>query len=712
MSRKASVLTGSIMTIAAQVGLWGGAAAAQDSVIVLDPIILEADVVDTSSSYTLPEMRSATKTDTPVVETPQALTVLTRKQFDDQNTQTVGQALRYTAGVLSEVDASTRYDSVFLRGFGGFGTASSFVSSLDGLPLPRGQAFGQSSVDPFLLDRVDVLKGPSALLYGQSSPGGLVNMVSRAPDGSSGGEARLEFGSHGRALVGGAQHGVLDDSGTLQYSLTGLARYAGSRYDDVEESRLSIAPTLVWAPTDQTRYTFGAYFQRDPEGGYFNSTYPGSLAPDFAADLNRDLNMGDPSYDSFDRTQWGITTGVEHALSANLTLRSRLRYGHVDVDMDAIQHAGSISATGDLARLAVQSREKVSNFAWDTNLEYETFTGAVKHRILLGADLNRNDSDWQYNYALAPSLDVTNPSYTGVSGPFAALTDNRQITTQKGLYLSDQMSVGNFRAVLGLRRDWIDIENQNRLTNTVSEQSSDKTSYRAAVLYHFDNGVAPYASYATSFQPEIGVSESGSAFVPTESEQYEVGVKFQPEGLDALFTVAAFDLTQKNVKTPGATLGTYIQTGEIRSRGLEFEARGQVTSQLELITALTLLDTEVTKSTTASIIGNRPQAVPDHFGSIWANYAFDSGFELGGGVRFVGASFGDDANTLKADSYLLVDMAMRYDLGHLGGIWNGTEATLNVRNLLDETYYSSCSFNVYCQYGEGRTITAGLRKTW
>ena len=422
--------------------------------------------------------------------------------------------------------------------------------------------------------------------------------------------------------------------------------------------------------------------------------------------------MGDPGFDRFDRTQWGISAGVEHALNTNLTLRSKMRYSGVDVDMDAIQHAGFISPSGVLSRMAVQSREDVRGFAWDTNLEYEVSTGAVEHRILLGADVSRNDSDWQYNFAMAPGLEVTNPSYSRVTGPFMALTDNHQVTNQKGIYLSDQMAIGKFRTVLGLRHDWIETENENRLANSTSEQSSDQTSYRAAVLYQFDNGVAPYVSYATSFQPEIGVSESGSAFVPTESEQYEIGVKYRPESFDALFTMAAFDLTQTNVKTPGSAPNTFIQTGEIRSRGLEFEMRGQVTQRLELIAAFTLLDTEVTKSTTSSIIGNRPQAVPEHFGSIWANYAFDNGLELGGGVRFVGSSYGDDANTLKADSYVLADLAMRYDLSRLGGFFQGTEATLNVRNLLDETYYSSCSFNVYCQYGEGRSITAGLRKTW
>ena len=190
-------------------------AQAQEKPIELDTIIIRS-APDTSESYILPEMVSATGTLTPVVETPQSVTVLTRRQFDDQNTQTVGQALRYTAGVLSEVDATTRNDSVFLRGFGNFGTSTNFVSHLDGLRLPRGQFFAQAAIDPFLLDRIDVLRGPSALLYGRTSPGGLINMVSRNPDGTTGGEARLEFGSFGRTQTGVEVHGIADEAETLE----------------------------------------------------------------------------------------------------------------------------------------------------------------------------------------------------------------------------------------------------------------------------------------------------------------------------------------------------------------------------------------------------------------------------------------------------------------------------------------------------------------
>lgn len=702
--------------LAAALGTAATAAAAQDDAYALEAIVLQADVADTSSSYALPDMRSATKTDTPVVETPQALTVLTRKQFDDQNTQTVGQALRYTSGVLSEIDASTRYDSVFLRGFGGFGISSQFVSSLDGLRLPRGQAFAQPAVDPFLLDRVDVLKGPSALLYGPSSPGGLVNMVSRAPDGSTGGEARLEYGTHDRVQAGFEQHGTLDAAGTLQYSLTAIGRSANTRYRDVDEERYAIAPVLVWQPSADTRLTFGGYWQDDPEGGYFNSIYPKGAAPAaYARYLDRDFNIGDPDFDSFERTQWALNAGLEHAFSADLTLRSKLRYGRIDADMKGLQMGAPLDASGMLARNALISDETARALNWDTNLEYRFQTGAVSHRLLAGADLLWNDSDWQYSYTTAAPLDVTDPVYGGVSGPFTTMTDSHQTTRQAGIYLTDQLSFGRFRAVLGLRHDRIETDSLNRLSGTTTEQSSDNTSYRAALLYLFDNGAAPYVSYSTSLEPTSGVDAAGNPFVPTESEQWELGIKYQPPGMDALFTMAAFSIDQTNVLTPGDVPGYFIQTGKIRSRGVEFEGRGKLTERLELIGALTLLDTEVRASSNAAIIGNRPQAVPDYFGSLWLNRSFGGrldGLELGGGVRFVGSSYGDDANSLKSGSYTLADLAIRYDLGARNPSLAGLEATLNVRNLFDETYYSSCSYDYFCQYGEGRIVTVGLRKTW
>jgi iron complex outermembrane recepter protein len=672
---------------------------------------------DTSGSLVVKSTRSATKLDMPVLETPQSVTTVSRKQIEEQNPQTVAESLRYTAGVLSDRDSSSRYDSVFLRGFGAFGTDTTYVSYLDGLKLVRGQGFATPQTDPFFLDHIDVLKGPSALLYGQISPGGLVNQVSREPSSKASNEARLEVGTDGRVQSGIYSTGPLTGDGTVQYGIGLVGRAAGSRYDDVKEQRIGIAPSLKWEPDADTSLVVSGSYQRDPEGGYFNSIYPRFLAPsNIGGYLDPDFNIGDPTYDSFDRTQYNIGYRFEHRFDDDLTFRSNFRYSAVDIDMRSLQMAGAPTSAGIIPRYAVHSIEDASGFAFDNHVEYTLDTGLLAHTLLGGIDFQSSSSGWDYLMGAASALNVTAPVYGTAVGPFVAAIDSDQDLKQTGLYLQDQIEFGKLRAVLGIRHDWAEQQTDNHLSGTSTDQSEDATTYRAGLLYLFDNGVAPYASYSTSFEPVLGTNQSGKAFVPTEAQQYEVGLKYQPEGIDALFTVAAFDIRQQNVKSPGSIAGLYVQQGEIHSRGLEFEARGQVTNNIEVIAALSLLDTEVSKSSTASIIGNRPQAVPRYFGSLWANYTIDTGaFEglsLGGGVRIVGSSYADDANTIKADGYTLVDAAIKYDLGAKNPDLKGLQATLNVTNLLDEEYYSSCSYGFYCQYGTGRTVVAGLKYKW
>lgn len=673
----------------------------------------------TRNTYQPANSLSATKTDTPIVETPQSISTVTRKQLDDQNQQTVGGALGYTAGVLAGFEQNARYDNVFLRGFGGFSTAGNYVRFLDGMKLPQGQVFGIMSIDPFLLDRIDVLKGPSAMLYGQVSPGGLVNMVSRAPSAVPYNELRFETGSYGRVQAAYTTQGAFDKEGTLQYSLTAIGKDSGTRYDDVDERRFAIAPALAWQPNSDTRITVSGFYQADPEGGYFNSIYPKQLAASqFQPYLNSKFNPGDPSYDHFDREESGIGYQLEHRFSSAILFRSALRYAQFDLDFAGMQLYGALGIlpTGDIYRIAARSLEDASNVTTDNQLQFDFSTGALRHRVLTGVDTQKADSSALFEATLTNSINIINPQYgLPVTGPFATGVSGDQSLDQTGIYVQDQLALGNWRALVGVRHDWAE-QVTEPTAGWVQSQDREATTYRAGLLYLFDNGLAPYASYSTSFEPVIGTDANGVAFVPTEAEQYEVGLKYQPTFIPALFTFSAFDITQQNVRTPGPNPNFSIQTGEIRSRGLEFEARGNVTKELGLIAALTLLDTEVTKSTTPSTIGKRPQAAPAYFGSVWANYGFNfgilNGLTLGAGVRVVGSSYGDDANTLKADGYTLVDAAVSYDLGKFDRYLTGSELTLNVWNLADKEYYSSCSSDYYCEYGDRRTFLAGIRHRW
>ncbi len=694
-------------------------AAAQENSTQLAPIVVQgaAGDDDTSSKTVAKSVRTATKTAAPVVETPQSITTVTRKQIDEQNPQTVSEALRYTSGVLADRDTNSRYDSVFLRGFGGFGTATNFINYLDGLKLPRGQAFGTPSIDPFFLDHIDVLKGPSALLYGQISPGGLVNQVSREPSSVSSNELRVEGGTNGRFQSGLFSTGPITSDGTWQYGVSVVGRTAGTRYDHVNEKRLGVAPSLKWEPDKDTSLVISGYYQRDPEGGYFNSVYPAFLAPgNLGRFLGPKFNIGDPSYDSFERTQYGVGYRFEHSFNDQVTVRSNFRYSGLDVDMRSLQMIGPMSAAGIIPRYALQSIEDAKGFSFDNQAEFKFDTGAAKHTLLAGIDIQHSENSWKYLMGGATAIDVANPVYGQPVGPFATVINSDQSLRQTGIYLQDQIELGQLRAVLGVRHDWANQDSNDLLSHSSSDQSDDATSYRAGLLYLFDNGIAPYASYSTSFEPVIGTDANGNPFTPTKARQYEVGIKYQPTNLDALFTLSAFDIRQDNVKTPGSLPGFFVQQGQIHSRGLEFEARGNITSNLELIGAISLLDTEVSESTDTSIIGNRPQAVPRYYGSLWANYSFDyaalEGLTVGGGVRFVGSSYADDANKVQADGYTLLDAAVKYDFGAKNPKLKGLEATLNVTNLLNKEYYSSCSSNYYCQYGNGRTVIAGLRYKW
>ncbi|MCO5733324.1 TonB-dependent siderophore receptor [Rhizobium sp. SSA_523] len=692
---------------------------AQEQTTQLAPVLVQGDgtSADTSDSIVARSARSATKTVTPLTETPQSVTTVTRKQIDDQNSQTVSEALRYTAGVLSDRDSNSRYDSVFLRGFGAFGTATSYISFLDGLRMQRGQAFATPSIDPFFLDHVDVLKGPSALLYGQISPGGLVNQVSREPSDIQSNEVRLEVGPDGRVQSGLYSTGPVTSDGTVQYGLAVIGRSSGTRYDHVDEQRLGVMPSLKWQPDADTSLVISGYYQRDPEGGYFNSLYPSFLAPaGYAGFLRRDLNVGDPDYDAFERTQYGVGYRLEHNFDDQVTVRSNFRYSGVDTDMQSLQMNGPMSATGIVPRWAVHSIEDARGFSFDNQAEFNLETGAVRHTLLAGLDIQRSTSSWKYFLGGAPSLDVTNPVYGQPVGPFMAAVDSDQTLRQTGIYLQDQIEIGSLRGVFGVRHDWANQDTDNRLTRTSTERSDSATSYRAGLLYLFDNGIAPYVSYSTSFEPTTSLGADGNPLKPTEAEQYEVGIKYQPARLDAVFTLSAFDIRQQNVVYYNASSGFNEQQGEIHSRGVEFEARGNLTSNLELIAAVSLLDTEVSESGIASIIGNRPQAVPRYHASLWANYVIETGalegLSLGGGARFVGSSYSNDANTVKADGYTLLDAALRYDFGAKNPSLKGLQATLNVTNLLDKAYYSSCSSDYYCQYGNSRTVLAGLKYKW
>jgi iron complex outermembrane receptor protein len=703
--------------------------AAAGDLVVLPQVDVQATAWRSWESvpgYVAPVTTTGSKTDTPLIEAPQSVGLVTRDQIDDQAPQSVSQALRYTAGVLGEVRPSARYDSVFVRGFGGQGTGAAFVNFLDGLRQGRGLYFGVPNTDPWLLERIEVLRGPASVLYGQTGAGGLVNLVSRRPSANHVNEVRLEAGSHALLQTAFDLGGELTEDGTLLYRLTGIARKSDTQYDYTEEERIAIAPALTWRPDDNTSLTVLASYQHDPEGGFYNFVpASGSVLPNPNGRIGRDFFGGDPAYDRYNRTQAAIGYQFEHRLDDVWTVRQNFRYSHIDAEVHVLSvRSVANNRTGN--RGATFVSDHANAFALDNQAQADFTTGSLRHTLLLGTDWQRTSARARQGLGPAPSIDLFAPVYYQAIPPIvtspAGLTN--QELDQLGFYVQDQAAIGRWRFNLGLRYDRASIGTTTHLASGANagqaSQFDDKVTWRAGALYLFDNGLAPYASYSTSFLPNTGTAapQRGSdTFSPTTGEQYEVGLKYQPPGRNSFIQLAGYHITQQNVLTPDPIYtGFSVQQGEIRSRGIELEGRASLSDSLDLIGAYSFIDAEVSRSSAAGIAGNRVPQVPNHIASGWANYSFRDGplrgLSLGGGSRYIGSTYGNDTNSFKVDAVTLFDAALRYDLGARFESAQGLEFAFNAQNIADKDYVASCSSAAACYYGTGRLILGSVRARW
>ncbi|XSG82595.1 MAG: TonB-dependent siderophore receptor [Methyloligella sp. ZOD6] len=660
--------------------------------------------------------RSATgmKTDTPIVEIPQTVSVITADQIEVQGAQTISQALRYTPGLLTQPNgASSVYDESRIRGF-------TPLYYLDGMVLPLDQFFATPRMEPFGLERIEVLQGPASVLYGQNSPGGLVNMVSKKPTEDPFGEIELQTGSHDRRQGAFDIGGPVDKNEKVLYRLTMLARDAGTEVDYTKDNRFFIAPALTFKPDADTELTILTSYGKD-ESDYPHQYLPaqGTLRFNPNGRIPRSRNVGEPSWDDFDREQWWVGYAFEHRLNDTWQVRQNLRYASVDVDFDALRGEGLLPDMRTLIRSAVGLRAAADTFTVDNQLQGDFRTGALEHTMVFGLDYLRTDADFRQTLAfpVAP-IDIYNPTYGAPIPPLAATIENSQLVDQTGVYLQDQIKLDRWILTLGGRHDWASAEVQDYLAGTAASQNDSDFSWRAGLGYMFDNGLTPYFSYSTSFQPQIGISVDGTPFDPATGEQYEVGIKYQPVGTDALFTIAAFDLTRENFLTQDPVTFISRQNGKARVRGIELEAKVSLTDHLVVIASYAYLDSKITESDNPLEIGRPLELTPENQASAWLDYMFDrgvlDGLRVGGGVRYVGNYLGEtvSADPIVVPSYTLFDAMVSYDLGKFSPKLDGTELALNLTNLSDEYYVTYCYTEVYCSLGQGRMVLGSLRYRW
>ncbi|VGO08024.1 Ferrichrome-iron receptor [plant metagenome] len=657
--------------------------------------------------------RSATgaKTDTSILENPQSVSVVTRREMDARNVQTVTEAIQYTPGVsVDQLGMDNQVEWISLRGF----SSSSFY--LDGLRLgPIWQT------EPYGLERVEVLRGPASVLYGDSTPGGLTGMVSKRPSAERAGEVQVQAGNQDRLQGAVDLTGPVGETDTWLYRVVALRRDSNTAVDHVKNDRTFLAPSLTWQPRAATQLTLMTQYQRD-EIGFLPQYLPadGTLHANPNGSVPRSRYVGEPDRENYRRDQTGLGYSLSHRFNDTVSLQQNARYARVHQAFDTVTGNGLLPDRRTLRRRLYDADQTSYDITVDTALTSRFATGPLTHTLLTGLDYSRQRYD-SVNWICqttecAPPIDLFEPVYgQAIQRPDTPVTDALQHQERFGFYVQDQIRLGRWAYTVGGRWDRVRQRMMDRLSDSITRSTDNAFTARVGAAYLIDNGVTPYASYTESFQPSADLIYPGTQAKPTTGRQFEVGVKYAPTGSDSFAGIALFDVAQRNVSTTDpVNPGFVVQSAETRVRGVELEGKLKLSQQFSLLASYTYTDAEY-KRTNDGHQGNQVSLTPRSQASAWADYTFTgalAGLSAGVGVRHVGKRFGDQANTIALASYTLVDAALRYDLGKLGGAWRDASLALNANNLLDKDYVGICLSQTRCYFGAPRTVMATLSYRW
>lgn len=661
---------------------------------------------------------AATKTDTKLVEIPQSISVVTEEQIAERGALNYQDVFRYSAGVDTErFGTDTRSDEFSARGF-------PVVQYLDGLNRSPHALYG-SRTEVFTLERAEVLRGPSAVLYGAGSSGGLLNAVSKRPQFAFGGELGLEFGSFKRKQVQADITGPLDSAGTLAGRFVGVVRDGELQSPGQPNDKVVAMPALTWTPGENTDITFIGMYQREDLGTQTYLPRTRSLDAPAGQRLPIDFFVGEPDFNHMKAKLGSATLLVRHAVSDRISVSSQTRYLDQQVDYREVYASayGGADAFLDpqrnvLAREFYVLDDDYQILTTDNSAQFDFQTGPLTHKVLVGLDYTRFDQDRQEGFSCRdwveepcfaggspPPLNIDQRNY---GQPFAFGFTNVYTTrsTQLGFYLQDQIKYGDrVSFVVGGRRD-----RSVSQTAGAAEDVNKATTFRAGLIVEVIDGVSPYLSYSESFQPVFGADVHGVPYKPREGRQYEAGIKWQPSA-NSLVSVAYFDIEDSNFLTSDPdNLQNFIQAGQVGSKGYEFEAILNLEAGFSVTANYSHLKAEVLRGTLDHPAGDRVEDLPDDLASLWLAKSFDLNANVSArvsaGVRYVGDKIDYYQNQI-TPSVTLADLSAQFSYGNwLGG--------LNINNLFDKEFYASCAapspVSGACSPGMTRNIVVTLTR--
>ncbi|MFI8417086.1 TonB-dependent siderophore receptor [Serratia sp. NPDC078593] len=698
---------GGIWTLALGLSPLAALAAPEETMLVTGS---DQQTGETLPGYVVSQTTVATKTSSPLIAVPQFVSAVNRQQIDIQAANTVSQALRYSAGVAVERFGafSSGVDFGRMRGF----EADYY---LDGLRVIGNTGIWGPQIEAWGLESVEVLHGPSSTLYGQGGAGGVISMRSRRPSATTSNQLKLEMGNNQTRSLSLDTTSALTDDEQWLYRFDGLAATRGSQIENTKQQRLYLAPSLSWQPNDRTHWTLLTHYLREPKSGYYN-TLPAQvlgLLPNPRGKVDTHQNYSNPAHEHSSRTQYDVTSLLEIRMGDRWQLKQNLRYAHVD---SAVRRDFTRAITPDAQQLTAVYQDAPSqadSLALDNQVIAELTTGPIHHQILSGLDYQTGKLDKDLWVSQTVTFDPWSTHYRPIFEPSpAAKSSTTQRFHRVGVYSQDALQWNGWHLLVGGRHDWSRIRTHNNLAATHTQTNDTAWSYRAGLSYPFDNGLAPWVSTSTAFDPLTGTNADGAPFKPTHSTQYEAGMKFQPPGSAMMTSLALYQLTQRDVNTiDPLNPSYYTQTGEVRSRGMEIESRAALSHNLNLMLAYAWVNNVVT-SATDSTQGRHPVGVPAQTGSLWLDYRIHQGalrgLVLGGGARYLGSSWGDGTNTFKVPATWLGDVALRYSPGAWDPRLYALELGLTVNNVTNKSYVASCTSAPYCSIGIERSIVGSV----
>lgn len=709
MKTHSITLTALSIAISSSIALNVNAQSTTDANQEIDEAIEKVAVVGTRSAF------GATKTNTPIMELSRTISIETALDLKQKGALNLSQTATYMAGVTGETYGyATRVDSVSSRGL-------SIPRYRDSIQELFG-SYNSTRAEVYTMEQVELLKGPASVLYGQGSPGGIVNYVSKTPTLGKGSEVTLSYGSFSRAQLGVDINESLSDDDKWVGRFVGLYRDSESQVDYVTDDTQVLMPSVSYMPSDNTTLTVIGMFQ-DTNSDTAAQFIPveGTLLPlaDGTYLPNQDVYVGEPDFNKFDTKSSQVTLLGEHIFNdtTSVSFTALWRDGEADYHqawatftggtryLNAFVGAPVAPTDTYVPRTFYQADNTFNQHALDVRVTKRFATGYLEHELLAGVQYQNVETDTNSAYyagggALAGDfsyiLDLANPVYTGA--PEQAIFDAiyydapEQTVSDSGLYLSDQISLDSWRFTLGLRHDKVDND------NGTTDQEDSQTSYSAGVLYQFDNGLSPYISYAESFETVVGLDVNGNQLKPEEGRQYEAGIKYEMSAIPGYITLAYYDIEVSNLPNPNSLpVEAAQQQGVTKISGVEIEGRlnfGDVSAQF----AGSVMDGEDPN-------GYALSAQPENNASLWLNYAPEAfaGVSMGAGVRYVGESVsGNGTIRYETPSYTLADLMLAYS------VTDNLDLQLNVRNLTDKKYLTSCLYRGDCFPGVRRTINASL----